>query len=77
MRRRTSGAPVDTVEDEDRAMGSCSCSGRWKLAGEAVRPVRGRWLDRLSVKCEACGSRRTFVFDITTFFVPQTTAWTR
>ena len=77
MRRRLSAVTVGTIEEEDRVMGMCSCSGRWRLDGEAVRPLRGRWLDRLSMKCEACASRRTFVFDITRFFVPRTKVWTR
>jgi hypothetical protein len=68
--------PARDVEEEDRVMGACSCSGRWTLAGETVRPVRGRWLDWLFVKCESCGAREDFLFDITTFFVPLTSAWT-
>jgi len=69
--------PVRTIEEEDQAMGSCGCSGRWRFAGEEVVPKDGRWLDQLRVRCEACSSRRTFTFDTTAFFVPPTTAWVR
>jgi hypothetical protein len=75
LRHRASA--VRDIDEEDRVMGLCSCSGRWRLAGEAVVPVGGRWLDRLHVACESCSSRRLFVFDITAFFAPRTRAWTR
>lgn len=72
------GAPiVSSIDDEDRLMGTCACSGAWRMAGNAVEPVRGRWLDLVVVACSECGSKRAFGFDITAFFEVRPGIWSR
>lgn len=70
------GAPiVASIDDEDRLMGTCACSGAWRMAGNAVEPVHGRWLDLVVVACSECGSKRAFGFDITAFFEARPGIW--
>jgi hypothetical protein len=74
----TSSPPLPSVcgiQEEDASMGTCSCSGSWHLSGEEVVPADGRWLDFLRMVCVTCGSRRTYMFDITPFFVPRRGVW--
>jgi hypothetical protein len=66
---------VSSVDDEDRLMGTCACSGAWRMAANAVEPVRGRWLDLVVVTCSACGAKRMFGFDITAFFDARPGIW--
>lgn len=68
---------VWSVEDEDRAIGGCACGGSWRLAGETVDAVCGRWVDSLTVTCGICSVRRTFEFDITPFFEVRPSVWSR
>lgn len=68
---------VSSIDDEDRLMGTCTCSGAWRMSGNAVEPFRGRWLDLVVVACSACGSTRVFGFDITTFFEARPGIWSR
>lgn len=56
-------------------MGTCSCGGRWRLAFNEVMPTRGRWLDRLRMRCAQCGRVAAYCFDITAFFVARPGVW--
>jgi hypothetical protein len=66
---------VRSVDEEDEVLGLCVCGSEWRLKGNAVEPVEGRWHDILRVRCSRCGSAGEFVFDITTFFVPRPGIW--
>ena len=68
---------VRHVDDEDLLMASCSCGGSWRLHSNDVAPVAGRWHDRLGVVCDRCGQPKSFVFDITAFFVSRPGVWGR
>lgn len=66
-----------SIDDEDRLMGTCACSGAWRMAGNFVEPVRGRWLDIVVVACSECGATRAFGFDITAFFEARPGIWSQ
>ena len=68
---------VESIEDEDRVFGICSCGSTWSVAHEDVVPLRGRWYDALVMKCRSCGAVVQAVFDVTPFFQPATFAWVR
>jgi hypothetical protein len=67
--------PVESIEEEDHSMGLCSCSGAWRLAGNAVWPKTGRWIDHVDVTCSNCGARRAFEFDVTSFIEARPGIW--
>ena len=46
----------------------CSGGGGWVFAGQALLSANGRQYDRIDVKCRTSDERRTFYFDITSFF---------
>ena len=77
MRQVDKPLAVDSIEDEDRALGACGCGGAWSLASEDVAPIHGHWYDALVVRCNQCGEHRRAIFDVTPFFTPPTHAWTR
>lgn len=64
-----------SIDEEDRSMGLCSCSGEWRLAGNAVWPTTGRWIDHVDVTCSNCGARTAFEFDVTSFFEARPGIW--
>jgi hypothetical protein len=66
-----------TIDDEDRAIGTCPCGGIWQICGESVDPSGGRWVDSLKVRCRDCATTQTFAFDITEFFEPRPGVWSR
>lgn len=75
----TQGRPVSvgSIAEEDAILGRCSCGGQWYLVAEEVAPIRRRWYDALVVRCSRCGEASRAIFDITKFFEPRGTAWTR
>lgn len=68
---------VDSIDEEDHALGECACGGAWSLASEDVAPIHGHWYDALVVRCTGCGDSRRAIFDVTRFFTPPTHAWAR
>jgi hypothetical protein len=65
------------IDEQDRAIGACICGGIWRLRGESVDSSAGRWLDFLRLRCPGCTTTRTFAFDITEFFEPRPSVWSR
>ncbi len=45
----------------------CACGGRYAVGGHRVLARGGRLLERHRVRCERCGRRRSFWFDIESF----------
>lgn len=68
---------VGSIDEEDTLLGICECGTAWTLAAEVVVPIGTRWLDALVVRCLVCDRVRRALFDITEFFHPKGTAWTR
>jgi hypothetical protein len=66
---------VVSIDEEDRLMGSCPCSGAWRMTANSVVIVESRWFDLLKVVCRSCGERRAFWFDISRFFVARPGIW--
>lgn len=66
---------VASVDEEDRLLGHCSCGSAWRLVSEDVVPIWNRWYDALVLRCTSCGTSRRAIFDVTSFFVPQSWAW--
>lgn len=66
---------VLSIDEEDRLMGSCRCSGTWRMTANSVMLVESRWFDSLEVVCRDCGDRRRFWFDISRFFVASPGIW--
>ncbi len=46
----------------------CGCGGRWEVQEQQLLREGERWVDRISVRCEACGRERAFLFDVSNFF---------
>lgn len=67
---------VMSIEDEERLMGRCVCTGEWRLRGNAVWPATGHWVDELKMVCTQCGMGRNFAFDVTSFFDARPGIWT-
>lgn len=69
--------PVVSIDAEDDILGSCACGGRWLVRAEDVTPIHDHWYDALVVGCPRCGRCRRAIFDVTSFFSPPTSAWSR
>jgi len=61
---------VDSVAQEHLyvARQGCSCGGRLHPTGQALLEHKGRHYDLLKTRCQACGNRAEFLFDINSFF---------
>lgn len=69
-------APIAlSVSDEEVRMGTCDCGGDWRLRSEHLVPVGGRWFDSLVTRCQRCGRREGFLFDVTPFFEAHPRIW--
>jgi len=68
---------VASIEEDDQLLGQCSCGSTWRMVSEDVVPISKRWYDALVVRCFYCGASRRAIFDITSFFVPESWAWAR
>ena len=68
---------VTSIDEEDALLGECPCGSGWLLVSEYVVPIAKRWYDALVLCCSTCGSSRRAIFDISSFFVPQSKAWVR